>query len=110
MLIHRIFEPRWNRDRQQCGRDLGFGRQCTGTLSVRRQRLSGWPAHQADPQLAIVMLPTLGDRDVSIEDPSQGHRIGLGICDSCSVKIPIHRSDCEHFPASQPCDDLWGEL
>jgi hypothetical protein len=56
------------------------------------------------------MLPTLADRDVSITDPSQGHRIGLGICDSCSVKIPIYRSDCEHFPASQPCDDLWGDM
>ena len=110
MLIHRAFEPRWNRQGARCNRDLGFGKRCNGVLAVRRERLSGWPAHQADPQLAIVMLPTLADRDASISDPSLGHRIGLGICDSCSVQIPIYRSDCDRFPASQTCDELWGEM
>ena len=53
---------------------LALVSRCDGTLTVQRDRLSGWPAHQAIPDLAIVLLPTLADRDVSISDPSIGHQ------------------------------------
>lgn len=110
MIIHRMFEPRWERQGQPCGRDLAFGRRCQGTLSVRVERLSAWPAHQRDPAMAVVLLPTLADRDASISDPSLGHRLGLGVCDSCSVQIPILRGHVSGRPACLSTADLWGDL
>lgn len=107
MIIHRIFEPRWVKHGQKCNRALGFSKRCDGILSVQRDRLSGWPAHQAIPDLAIVLLPTLADRNVSISDPSMGHQLGIGVCSECSVKIPILRSDLMEIPASQPGALLW---
>jgi hypothetical protein len=110
MIIHDLFEPRWVRSGAVCGRDLGFGKACPGTLSVMRQRVSAWPAHQADPELAIVRLPSLDDVDLCTTDPSMGHRLGVGVCTSCSVRIPIMRSDVTGRPASLSTVDAWGVL
>lgn len=110
MLIHQLFEPRWVREGEKCSRDLGFGKWCSGRLSVQTERLSAWPAHQAVKDLAIQRLPSLSDVDLCTTDPSLGHRLGVGMCSKCSVRIPIYRADLTGRPAGLMTHEMWGDM